>query len=122
MQGFITGSMALGSFFGSIASTFFSEPFGRRSSLILCSFGWVIGAAIQSSVQNRAQLIIGRFISGFGIGFGSSVAPVYCSELAPRKTRGFVGGIFQFSVASGILIMFYSRTVVILLMAMVLLG
>ena len=107
MQGFITSAMALGSFFGSIASTFFSEPFGRRSSLILCSMGWMIGAAIQSSVQNRAQLIIGRFISGFGIGFGSSVAPVYCSELAPRKIRGFIGGIFQLSVTLGILIMFY---------------
>lgn len=106
MQGFITASMSLGSIFGSISSSFVSEPFGRRASLLLCSFLWIVGAAIQSSSQNRAQLIIGRIISGWGVGFGSSVAPVYGSEMAPRKIRGMIGGIFQFSVTFGILIMF----------------
>ncbi|CAH6721736.1 high-affinity glucose transporter 1 [[Candida] jaroonii] len=107
IQGFITASMSLGSFFGSIASTFISEPFGRRASLLTCAFFWMAGAAIQSSVQDRAQLIIGRLISGIGIGFGSSVAPVYGSELSPRKIRGLIGGIFQFSVTLGIMVMFY---------------
>ncbi|KAK7681322.1 high affinity glucose transporter [Cerrena zonata] len=99
--------MSLGSFFGSLATSFVSEPFGRRASLILCGFFWCVGAAIQSSSQNIAQLIIGRLISGFGVGLGSSVAPVYGSELAPRKIRGLVGGMFQLSVTIGILIMFY---------------
>ncbi|EMG46849.1 HGT1 High-affinity glucose transporter [Candida maltosa Xu316] len=107
MQGFITSAMALGSFFGSIASSFVSEPFGRRLSLLICAFFWMVGAAIQSSVQNRAQLIIGRIISGIGVGFGSSVATIYGAELAPRKIRGFIGGMFQFFVTLGILIMFY---------------
>ncbi|EDK41761.1 hypothetical protein PGUG_05859 [Meyerozyma guilliermondii ATCC 6260] len=107
IQGFITSAMALGSFFGSIASAFVSEPFGRRASLLTCSWFWMIGAAIQASSQNRAQLIIGRIISGFGVGFGSSVAPVYGSEMAPRKIRGRIGGIFQLSVTLGIMIMFF---------------
>ena len=91
IQGFITSAMALGSFFGSIASAFVSEPFGRRASLLTCSWFWMIGAAIQASSQNRAQLIIGRIISGFGVGFGSSVAPVYGSEMAPV----LVSSLFQ---------------------------
>lgn len=107
MQGFITSAMALGSFFGSLASTFVSEPFGRRASLLICALFWMVGAAIQSSAQNVAQLIIGRIISGLGVGFGSAVAPVYGSEMAPRKIRGMIGGIFQFSVTLGIMIMFY---------------
>lgn len=107
LQGFITASMSLGSFFGALGSAFISEPFGRRASLMLCAVFWCIGAAIQSSSMNVAQLIAGRVISGFGVGFGSSVAPVYGSELAPRKIRGIIGGLFQFSVTLGILIMFY---------------
>lgn len=106
MQGFITASMSLGSMFGSISSSFVSEPFGRRASLLICGFLWCVGAAIQSSAQNKVQLILGRIISGWGVGFGSAVAPVYGSEMAPRKIRGFIGGIFQFSVTFGILIMF----------------
>lgn len=107
LQGFITSSMALGSFFGSLASSFVSEPCGRRASLMICSMLWMIGAAVQLSSQNRAQLIIGRLISGVGVGFGSSVAPVYGSEMAPRKIRGLIGGMFQLSVTIGILVMFY---------------
>ncbi|KAI5961207.1 uncharacterized protein KGF55_004132 [Candida pseudojiufengensis] len=107
MQGFITGSMGIGSFFGSLLSSFVSEPFGRRLSLIICSLLWMIGAAIQSSAQNVAQLIIGRIISGFGIGFGSSVAPIYGAEISPRTRRGTVNGLFQFAVTVGIMIMFY---------------
>lgn len=107
MQGFITAAMALGSFFGALISSFVSEPFGRRASLCICSWLWMIGAAIQSSSQNRAQLIIGRIISGLGVGFGTSVAPVYGSELSPRKIRGKIGGMFQTSVTLGILVMFY---------------
>ena len=107
MQGLITAAMSLGSLFGSITSSIISEPFGRRPSLLICAFLWMVGAAIQLSLQNRAQLICGRIIAGWGVGFGSSVAPVYGSELAPRKHRGTVGGLFQFSVTLGILIMFY---------------
>ncbi|CUM48569.1 unnamed protein product [Debaryomyces tyrocola] len=107
IQSFITASMAFGSIFGSISSSFVSEPFGRRASLMLCGFFWSVGAAIQSSSQNRVQLILGRIISGFGVGFGSSVAPVYGSELAPRNIRGLIGGLFQLSICTGILIMFY---------------
>ena len=107
LQGIITSSMALGSFFGCFASGVVSEPFGRRAALYACSFFWMVGAAIQSSSQNVAQLICGRLISGFGIGFGSSVAPVYGSELAPRKIRGLIGCLFQFSVTVGIMVMFY---------------
>lgn len=84
MQGFITASMSLVFFFGSLGSTFVSEPLGRRVSLILCSFFWIIGSAIQSSAQNKAQLIIERFISGLGVGFDSSVAPVYGSKVSPK--------------------------------------
>lgn len=58
MQGFITSAMSLGSFFGSMATSFVSEPFGRRASLMICAWLWIIGAAIQSSSQNRAQLTL----------------------------------------------------------------
>lgn len=85
LQGFITSSIALGSFFGAISASFVSEPFGRRPSLIACGFFWVTGAAIQFSSQNMVQLIIDRIIGGYGVGFGSSVAPVYGFEIAPRK-------------------------------------
>lgn len=106
-QGGITASMSGGSLLGSLVSPNFSDAYGRRFSLHVCATLWIIGAIIQCASQNQGMLIAGRVISGMGIGFGSSVAPVYCSEIAPPKVRGTVCGLFQFSVTLGIMILFY---------------
>ncbi|KAI0465497.1 high affinity glucose transporter [Komagataella kurtzmanii] len=106
-QGGITASMAGGSFLGSLFSSDFQDIFGRRVALHMCSVLWIIGAILQCAAQNQGMLIAGRLISGIGVGFGSASAPVYCSEVAPAKIRGMIGGLFQFSVTVGIMIMFY---------------
>ncbi|EDO14502.1 hypothetical protein Kpol_281p3 [Vanderwaltozyma polyspora DSM 70294] len=106
-QGGITSSMAAGSFVGSLLSPLFSDVFGRRVSLHICSTFWLIGATLQCASQDLAMLVVGRLVSGIGIGFGSAVAPVYCSEVAPPKIRGAIAGLFQLSVTLGILILYY---------------
>ncbi len=106
-QGGITSSMSGGSFLGSLVVGMISDKFGRKFSIEISSIIWCIGAAIQSSSQNRAQLICGRVIGGFAIGFASAQVPVYVSEISPKKIRGSLGCSFQWSVTLGILIMFY---------------
>ncbi|KAF5092345.1 hypothetical protein D0Z03_002911 [Geotrichum reessii] len=106
-QGGITASMAGGSFLTSLVCGFFVDKFGRRPVIQIASCFWIIGCAIQCSSRNVAQLICGRVIAGFGIGFASSTVPVYISELAPKKIRGRLGGLFQWAVTWGIMIMFY---------------
>ncbi len=106
-QGGITSSMSGGSFLGSLVVGFISDKYGRKLSIEIASVVWCIGAAIQSSSQNRAQLICGRVISGFAIGFASAQVPVYVSEISPKNIRGRLGCFFQWSVTIGILIMFY---------------
>ncbi|KAK9384092.1 general substrate transporter [Kockiozyma suomiensis] len=106
-QGGITASMAGGSFLGSLCAGTLSDRIGRKYSIQLGSLVWIVGAAIQCSVQNRAQLICGRLIAGLAIGVCSSQVPVYLSELSPKKIRGRLVGLFQWAVTWGILIMFY---------------
>ena len=106
-QGGITGAMSAGSFLGSLISPNFSDTFGRKMSMQICSILWIIGCVIQCASQDVAMLVVGRVIAGIGIGFGSSAAPVYCSEIAPPTIRGLISGLFQFSVTVGIMILFY---------------
>ncbi|KAK7202732.1 general substrate transporter [Myxozyma melibiosi] len=106
-QGGITASMAGGSFLGSLCSGFVSDKIGRKYTIQAASIIWIIGSAIQCSVQNRAQLICGRLISGVAIGVCSSQVPVYLSELSPKRIRGRLVGLFQWAVTWGIMIMFY---------------
>lgn len=106
-QGGITACMPAGSFVACLVAPYFSDTFGRRVSLHLCATFWIIGAVLQCASQDLAMLCVGRVISGFGVGFGSSVAPVYCSEVSPPKIRGAISGLFQFSVTLGIMILFF---------------
>ncbi|KAK7202729.1 general substrate transporter [Myxozyma melibiosi] len=106
-QGGITASMAGGSFVGSLAAGKLSDTIGRKYSIQVGSLIWIVGAAIQCSSQNRAQLVCGRLIAGIAIGICSSQVPVYLAELAPKKIRGRLVGLFQWAVTWGILIMFY---------------
>lgn len=106
-QAGITSSMPGGSFVGSLCSGYLSDKLGRRTTIQLASFIWMVGAAIQSSVQNLTQLVFGRLIAGFAIGLASSQVPVYIAELSPKNIRGRLVGLFQWAVTWGILIMFY---------------
>ncbi|KAK9480890.1 general substrate transporter [Lipomyces japonicus] len=106
-QGGITASMAGGSFCSSLVAGFISDRIGRKYSIQLGAIIWVIGAAVQCSVQNVAQLIVGRFIGGLAIGICSSQVPVYLAELSPKRIRGRLVGLFQWAVTWGIMIMFY---------------
>lgn len=106
-QAGITSSMPAGSFAGSLFSGWLSDKYGRRWSIQLSSWIWMIGVAIQTASQNMVQLCFGRIIAGFAIGIASSQVPVYISELAPKHVRGMLVGCFQWAVTWGILIMFY---------------
>ncbi|KAK9323602.1 general substrate transporter [Lipomyces orientalis] len=106
-QGGITASMAGGSFIGSLCAGFVSDRLGRKYTIQLGAIIWMIGAAVQCSVQNVAQLVCGRLIAGLAIGVCSSQVPVYLAELSPKKIRGRLVGLFQWAVTWGIMIMFY---------------
>ncbi|ODV88634.1 hypothetical protein CANCADRAFT_126349 [Tortispora caseinolytica NRRL Y-17796] len=106
-QGGITAAMSGGSFVGALVAGALSDWKGRKLAIQTAGFFWIVGAAIQSSSQNLAQLIIGRFIAGIGIGLASSQVPVYISEIAPKRIRGRLGSLFQWAVTWGIMIMFY---------------
>jgi MFS family permease len=48
----------------------------------------IIGAILQATSYSRAQLIVGRIVSGVGMGFINSTTPVFQSEFSPKATRG----------------------------------
>lgn len=106
-QGGITAAMAGGSFLGSVFTGILTDKLGRRPVIQIASFFWIVGCVIQTSAQNVPQLIVGRVIAGFGIGFASSSVPIFISELSPKKIRGRLGAVFQWAITWGIMIMFY---------------
>lgn len=78
----------VGCFAGAVANSFFGEPLGRRRAIFLGVIIMIIGALLQATSYQVAQLIVARIVSGIGMGFINSTVPVMMAEFAPKATRG----------------------------------
>ncbi|KAH9427269.1 hypothetical protein MCOR02_012175 [Pyricularia oryzae] len=88
MIGVIVAIYEIGCFFGSLCSAIFGEKLGRRRSITIGAWIMILGAILQASSYSRAQLIVGRIVSGYGMGIINSTVPVFQAEFSPKSSRG----------------------------------
>lgn len=48
----------------------------------------IVGAVLQATAYGRVQMIVGRVVSGIGMGAINSTVPVLQAEFSPKATRG----------------------------------
>ncbi|KAI1809515.1 general substrate transporter [Poronia punctata] len=65
-----------------------SDRLGRRYAALVGIVVVAVGTAFEAGARNYAMMIIGRIISGLGIGIVSTSVPLYQSEVAPAGKRG----------------------------------
>ena len=95
---------AVGGPFGAIAAGTLVDTRGRRGSMAICIYTFLIGGIIQTTAKNMIFIIVARFIIGFASGFSSVLVPIYLGELAPPTLRGTLGTLTQFCLVSGIFV------------------
>ncbi|WQF89767.1 Putative major facilitator, sugar transporter, major facilitator superfamily [Colletotrichum destructivum] len=88
MTGLIVAIYEIGCFFGCVATAIFGEKYGRRKTIWAGCFVMVIGAVLQAAAYGRALLIVGRIVSGIGMGIVNSTVPVLQAEFSPKASRG----------------------------------
>ncbi|KAJ7222870.1 general substrate transporter [Mycena haematopus] len=97
-QSIITSLLSAG---GALAQAFTSDRFGRRGSILIWSAIFTIGVAIQTgTVRSIAQLTIGRFVAGLGVGALSG--SLYNGETAPKALRGTFLVLYQLQIIIGL--------------------
>jgi len=104
MLGLVVSILTVGCLFGAIIGGRLSDKFGRKKVMFFSAALFVISSAGCAMSSSMYGLVIFRFISGFGIGMISAVAPVYISEISPAKLRGTLVSYNQLAVVIGILI------------------
>ncbi|WP_119329129.1 sugar porter family MFS transporter [Cysteiniphilum halobium] len=110
-QEIVVSAVLFGAFIGTIAGSFISKKYGRKSSLILASAIYAISSLLSSSASDQSVLIVYRLMLGFSVGIAAFVAPMYLSEMAPKRLRGGIISMYQVMVYLGIFLSFVSDTI-----------
>ncbi|KAF8414704.1 general substrate transporter [Boletus edulis BED1] len=80
--------LELGALATSIAAGRVGDIIGRKGTLFVGALVFTIGGAVQTFTTGFYVMIIGRVISGFGVGLLSTIVPIYQSEISPPNHRG----------------------------------
>ncbi|KAK3639156.1 hypothetical protein LTR22_017532 [Elasticomyces elasticus] len=91
-----TGGCFVGAFLAS-----YSDPLGRRGTILMACCIFVVGGIIQTAGVVIAMLYVGRLIAGVGVGFLTMIIPIYQAELSHRKIRGKITSLQQLFNAIG---------------------
>ncbi|KAL9526809.1 Sugar transporter [Sphaerulina musiva] len=90
IQALVVAIYEIGCLMGAIGIIMYGDTLGRRRSILTGALIMCVGAVIQTTSFGLAQLIVGRIVTGIGNGMNTSTIPVYQSEIAPPKIRGFL--------------------------------
>lgn len=101
----IVSILSLGTFLGAIIAGDVADFTGRRTTVIIGCFIFIIGVILQTASSGGLGLLVpGRLIAGFGVGFVSAIIILYMSEIAPKRVRGAIVSGYQFCITIGLLL------------------
>ncbi|OBZ78798.1 Sugar transporter STL1 [Grifola frondosa] len=86
--GTMVAVLEVGAFATSIAAGQVGDIIGRRGTLFSGALVFSLGGAIQTFTPGFWVMVVGRVISGLGVGLLSTIVPIYQSEISPPSHRG----------------------------------
>lgn len=81
MKGFIVAIFELGALVTSVIAGWMVDCIGRVPAIRIGGAVFILGGILQTASSNTVMLLLGRLIAGFGVGFFSTVIPMYVAEL-----------------------------------------
>ncbi|WP_416424990.1 sugar porter family MFS transporter [Pseudomonas sp. App30] len=100
-EGLITASLIVGAAFGSLASGYLSDRFGRRVTLRVLAVLFIAGALGTAVAPSIAFMVAARFVLGIAVGGGSATVPVFIAEIAGPSKRARLVSRNELMIVSG---------------------
>ena len=105
-KGAVVSIMVVGGFAGGLGIGPFADKEGRRSALVATTIPLALGTLVCGAANSLWTMMLGRFITGAGVGASTQIVPVYLSEVSPPGLRGTVNGIRRMGYVVGCLMAF----------------
>ncbi|CAM9622014.1 unnamed protein product, partial [Phaeothamnion confervicola] len=100
----VVGSLNIVAAFGGLVAGKASDTLGRKPTIALACAIFIAGATIMTLSQSFGLLLVGRIVTGVGVGCAMVIGPVYITELAPPEVRGMLVSMTDISINLGILL------------------
>lgn len=102
--GLIVGLLSIGTLVGALAGAPVADFVGRKWSITIWCAVLCVGVIVQmtSPSGHWYQMVVGRWVTGLGVGGCSLLVPMYQGESAPRHIRGAMISCYQLFVTLGI--------------------
>jgi len=101
--GTMVAVLEIGAFITSVAAGRLGDIIGRKGTLFIGALVFTVGGVLQTFTLGFWTMVVGRIVSGFGVGLLSTIVPIYQSEISPPSHRGalacieFTGNIIGYS-------------------------
>ena len=86
-QAGVVSSLPGGACVGALLAGPTADLFGRRWSTVFGLTVFSVGVSLQVAPTSLPLFLVGRIISGLGLGFGITLIPMYQTECAPKRIR-----------------------------------
>ena len=102
-SGLIVGLLSIGTLLGALAGGPLADLIGRKYSIVFWNVIFCVGNIVMiSSTDKWYQIMLGRFVAGWGVGALSLLVPMYMAETGPRHIRGALISTYQLFITFGI--------------------
>lgn len=102
VQGTVVAVYTLGAFFGACSCIYTGDRLGRIRTMQLGAAVDILGSILQASSFSLPQLVIGRFVTGLGLGALSATAPNWQSECSQSNHRGAAVVLESLFISAGL--------------------
>ncbi|EXJ88817.1 hypothetical protein A1O3_01881 [Capronia epimyces CBS 606.96] len=100
--GLVSSMFTLGGLIGALAAGPLAARYGRLVAMRANTVLLALGPVAEALAPNIGVLAAGRWVSGLGAGVAVVVVPIYISETAPPREKGFFGAFTQIMTNMGI--------------------
>ncbi len=100
----VMGSLNLVAALGGLIAGKTADRFGRNRAIALACLIFLTGSACMTLAWNFRVLLVGRVVTGLGVGCGFVIAPVYIAEITPPEIRGRMVSLTDIAINVGIVL------------------
>ncbi|KAF7533806.1 hypothetical protein G7054_g6791 [Neopestalotiopsis clavispora] len=100
--------VAAGGSAGALIAAPFADYLGRKYSMIVFGFLFIVGATMQE-IANLDVFYAGRFIAGLAIGATSMLSPQYLGENSPKSIRGSLTTSYNLCIILALSLAFWTN-------------